>query len=106
MKAIVIALCVALCLTSCSAFRPAVISDPQIVRVPGATRYVAVDPSLTEPTQAPTIPVPLCIAPDGYPVLCDGQVVMWLLQMEAALQLANADKAAIAELGKDDGRRH
>lgn len=74
------------------------------MRVPGATRYERVPPELTAPTPAPAAPVPLCLDPYQYPVLCSGQLVIWHLGVLRALEQANADKAAIATLGSDDGR--
>lgn len=94
-----LALFAGLCLTGCSAFRPSVeLADPQIVRVPGATRYTPVPPELTEPTPAPRPPVPLCVDPYQAPVLCLWQLVIWKGTYGAALQQCNADKAAIATL--------
>lgn len=94
-----LALFVALFLSACSTLQqPTVVSDPQIVRVPGATRYVAVDPSLTEPTPEPEPPVPLCVDLAGFAVVCDTQLALWIEAWRAALQDANADKAAIRAL--------
>lgn len=65
--------------------------------MPGATRYVPVDPSLTDPTPAPAKPTPACKEGD-YSVLCDTQIAVWMREHEAALESCNADKAAIATL--------
>lgn len=93
------ALFVGLCLTGCSALRPTVeLADPQIVRVPGATRYTPVPPELTEPTPEPRPPVPLCLDPYQAPVLCLWQLVIWQGGFRSSLQQCNADKAAIATL--------
>lgn len=95
----VAALFAGLCLTSCSAIQPKLcLNDPQVVRVPGATRYVAVDETLTEKTAAPATPVPLCVDAQGVPVLCDSQIGLWVRGYEAALGSCNADKQAIATL--------
>lgn len=66
--------------------------------MPGATRYVEVPPELTEPTPVPRPPAPLCLDAEGNPVLCDRQLAVWVISLEAALGKANADKAAIATL--------
>lgn len=95
----------ALCLSGCSTFRPSLeLSDPQVVRVPGATRYVPVPSELTEPTMTPRPPVPLCLDPQQAPVLCLPQLVIWMEGFRAALMQCNADKTAIATLtGEADG---
>lgn len=98
MKAVT-ALFVALCLTSCSALPPKLaISDPKIVRVPGATRYIGVPAELTDPLEAPRKPFPLCVDQDKWPVLCDFQIALWLREWEAFHARANADRAATAAL--------
>jgi hypothetical protein len=74
------------------------LADPQIVRVPGATRYIPVPDDLTEPTPAPADPVPMCVGADRWPVLCETQIALWLLAWRVALDLANADKLAIRQL--------
>lgn len=84
---------------NCSAIQPKLcLSDPQVVRVPGATRYVAVDETLTAKTAAPATPVPLCVDAQGVPVLCDSQIGLWVRSYEAALTSCNTDKSAIATL--------
>lgn len=81
---------------SCSAAPPKVtLADPQIVRVPGATRYIPVPDDLTEPTPAPADPVPLCVDEAGWPVLCQTQIALWVLAWRAALDTCGADKLAI-----------
>lgn len=98
-----LALCAVLCLTACSALRPSVeLADPQVVRVPGATRYVPVPPELTEPTPEPRPPVPLCLDPSRYPVLCLPQLVIWKGGFRSALEQCNADKAAIRALAAEE----
>lgn len=72
--------------------------------MPGATRYVEVPPDLTQPTPKPRPPAPLCLDPYQAPVLCAPQLAVWVISLEAALDQANADKAAIATLGEPDGR--
>jgi hypothetical protein len=74
------------------------LSDPQLVRVPGATRYVSIDETLTAKTPAPAAPVPMCVDANGVPVLCDSQISQWVRSLEAALSSCNADKSAIATL--------
>lgn len=71
------------------------LADPQIVRVPGATRYIPVPDDLTEPTPAPADPVPMCVDADGWPVLCETQIALWVLAWRAALDTCGADKLAI-----------
>lgn len=84
---------------SCSALETKLcLSDPQIVRVPGATRLVSVDETLTAKTPFPAKPVPLCVDSQGVPVLCDSQIGLWVRSCEAALGSCNADKGAIATL--------
>ncbi|MFW8746184.1 hypothetical protein, partial [Mesorhizobium japonicum] len=79
------ALFVGLCLMSCSALQPKLqVSEPRIVRVPGATRYVAVPQELTDPVSPPPKPVPLCVDKTGWAVLCDSQIAIWLRAWEAA----------------------
>lgn len=59
-----------------------------------------IDPDLTDPTAEPVAPVPLCVDSEGAFVLCDSQVVTWLLAYRGALAEANADKRAISVLGE------
>lgn len=90
---------VGLCLTSCSTLQPGLkISEPRIVRVPGATRYVAVPEELTTPLSLPPKPVPLCIDSTGWAVLCDFQIALWIRAWEAKFNQANIDRAAVAIL--------
>lgn len=93
---------VALCLTSCSVSptKPS-LSDPQIVRVPGATRYIPVPAELTEPTPEPDVPVPLCADSDGLAVLCVTQMAFWLLAWQSAFASSEADKTAIRQLAPE-----
>lgn len=74
------------------------ISEPTLIEVPGPTRYVAVDATLTRATPKPPKPVPLCVA-EGVPVLCEHQVAWWISDLEAVVEMCNADKAAIERLG-------
>lgn len=74
------------------------LSDPQLVRVPGPARYAPIDLSLTEPTPDPVPPAPLCVDSDGAAVLCDSQVTSWLEAYRFALEKANVDKALIREI--------
>lgn len=105
MKAIATALCAALCLTSCSALRPTVrLSEPQIVRVPGATRYVEVSPELTQAEPEPAPPVPLCLDAEGHAVLCETQLGLWIAELRAWGAQCYADKAAVESLGDSNGR--
>jgi hypothetical protein len=93
------ALFVGLCLTSCSALGPTTrLSDPQLIRVPGATRYIPVPVELTDELPAPNKPVPLCVDITGWPVLCDFQIALWIRSWEAFRDRVNADRAATAAL--------
>lgn len=74
------------------------LSEPQLIRVPGATRYVSADETLTAETPAPDKPVPLCVDAQGAAVLCDSQIGLWVRGLEAALGQCNDDKRAIAML--------
>ncbi len=74
------------------------IADPQIVRVPGATRYIPVPAEFTEPTPVPPMPSPKCLDEHGYAVLCTDQVAARLTDGDRALAECNADKAATAAL--------
>lgn len=88
-----------MCLTSCSAVRPTLITDPQLIRVPGPARYVPIDESLTEETPPPHAPAPLCVDFNtGEPVLCDMQLVLWIVQLQESLEKANVDKLLIRQI--------
>lgn len=89
-----------MCLTSCSAVRPTLITDPQLVRVPGPTRYVPIDESLTEATPEPEAPVPLCVDATGAAVLCDMQLATWVTALRFALKKANNDKLIVREISR------
>lgn len=93
------ALFAALCLMSCST-QPSklAISEPRIVRVPGATRYVEIPTELTDPLVTPSKPVPLCMDKDKWPVLCDSQIALWIRDWEEFGARANVDRAAITAL--------
>ncbi len=92
-------LCAALSLTSCSALRPQIqLAEPQIVRVPGPTQYVAVPTELTEPTPHAAKPAPLCVDAEGNAVICNRQLEALCRSESEQLDSCNADKAAIATL--------
>lgn len=74
------------------------IADPQIVRVPSATRYLPVPAEFTEPTPVPLMPAPKCLDDHGHAVLCEDQLATRIADGDRALAACNADKAATAAL--------
>lgn len=66
-------------------------------------RYAEVPESMTAPTPLPAPPQPRCADIDGWPALCEWQVVQHVIELEAALRACNEDKGSIADLTRPDG---
>ena len=80
--------CVLLSLTACGLTREPLIQT-RTIEVPGPTRYVALDSSLTAPIWAPVIRAGVLFCPDLDGIIQD---------YAAALKRANADRKTIRSL--------
>jgi hypothetical protein len=74
---------------------------PEVVQVP-VPAYRALPHELTDPLPLPTMPPAKCRDANGQPAICLIDALDAIPGLQALLDLANADRARAAALGKTD----
>ena len=77
--------------------RPAPVRT-ELIQVP-ITLYAPLPAALTDPLAMPPAPPRQCRLPGSAPAVCAQDGLLWIADLQAVLDRANADRAAAARLG-------
>lgn len=96
--ALLACLCLPLLLGGCGPAQQQALVRPQVIEVP-VTRYVPVPAEYTAPIAVPVEPEKHCQY-QGAPAVCVLDALATIPLWRAAVEAANADRAALKKLGK------